>query len=62
MFQFYKREELNVGALRARAAADKVDITPISTGGAAPLTAGEAKRRVTSGDIMKMFQQREKVA
>jgi len=51
----YKREDLTVGALRAKAAADKVDITPISTGGSAPLAEGEAKRRVTSGDIMRMM-------
>jgi predicted TIM-barrel fold metal-dependent hydrolase len=62
MFKYYKREELSVGSLRARAAADKVDITPISTGGAAPLAAGEMKRRVTSGDILKMFQRQDKVA
>lgn len=62
MFKYYKREELTVGALRTEAAADKVDTTPISTGGAAPLAEGEAKRRVTSGDIFKMFQKREKVA
>ena len=37
LFKHYKRDELTVGALRARAAADKVDITPISSGGAAPL-------------------------
>lgn len=62
MFSFYKREELTVGALRAEAAANNVDTTPISTGGAAPLAEGEAKRRVTSGDIFKMFQKQEKVA
>lgn len=62
MFKYYQREQLTVGALRAKAAADKVDTTPISTGGAAPLAEGEAKRRVTSGDIFKMFQKQEKVA
>jgi hypothetical protein len=62
LFNFYKREELTVGALRAEAAADKVDITPISTGGGAPLAEGEARRRVTSGDIFKMFQKQEKIA
>lgn len=62
MFNYYKRDELSVGALRAEAVADKVDTTPISTGGAAPLAEGEAKRRVTSGDIFKMFQKQEKVA
>jgi len=54
LFQHYKREELSVGALRAKATG--VDTTPISTGGNAPLEAGEAKRRVTSGDILKMMQ------
>ena len=55
-FKHYRREELTVGALRAKAAAAKVDITPKSHGGAAPLEAGEAPRIVTSGDIAKMFQ------
>lgn len=62
MFKYHERKELCVGALRARAQADQVDTTLISTGGAAPLAAGEARRRVTSGDIFKMFQQQGKVA
>ncbi|RLU03156.1 MAG: amidohydrolase [Ketobacter sp.] len=62
MFSYYKREALTVGALRAQAAADKVDTTPISSGGAAPLAEGEEKRRVTSGDIFKMMAQQSKVA
>ncbi|MFV8816996.1 amidohydrolase family protein [Haliea sp. E17] len=54
LFKTYKREELTVGALRARAT--DVDTTPISTGGNKPLAEGEAPRRITSGDIMKMMQ------
>ncbi len=61
-FKHFTREELTVGALRAQAAADNVDTTPISTGGAAPLAEGESQRRVTSGDIMKMFEKQSKVA
>src|SRR3984957_11188615 len=38
-FKHHKREELTVGALRAKAAADKVDTTPKSFGGARPLPA-----------------------
>ena len=52
-FARYRREELTVGALRTKAAADGVDTTPKSYGGAAPVLGGE-QRRVTSGDIMKM--------
>lgn len=62
LFKHYKRDELTVGALRARAAADKVDITPISSGGAAPLAEGEVKRRVTSGDIFRMMAKQANVA
>ena len=54
-FKHHKREELTVGALRAKAKADKVDITPRSFGGARPLAEGEAARPITSGDLMKMF-------
>lgn len=60
LFRYYPREELTVGALRARAA--DVDITPISGGGAAPLQEGDAKRRVTSGDIFRMMSQQSRVA
>ena len=55
MFDHFKREELTVGALRAKAKAAGVDTTLISTGGAAPLAAGETPRPVTSGDILAMF-------
>ena len=61
-FQHYKREELTVGALRAKAAAAKVDITPQSFGGATPLEEGEARRPVTSGDIARMFQKQGRAA
>jgi hypothetical protein len=53
-FKHYKREDLTVGALRAKAAG-KVDIAPKSFGGATPLLPGEEPRPVTSGDIAKMF-------
>ncbi|MGE3690310.1 MAG: amidohydrolase family protein [Novosphingobium sp.] len=53
-FTGYRREELTVGALRARAAAAGVDTTPQSFGGARPLAEGEV-RRVTTGDIAGMM-------
>lgn len=59
LFSYHPREELTVGALREKAKAANVDTTPISTGGNAPLEEGEAKRRVTSGDIMKMMQRQK---
>ena len=62
MFNHYRRDELNVGALRAKAADDRVDTTPISSGGAAPLAEGETTRRITSGDIFAMFEKQSKVA
>lgn len=62
MFKHHKREELTVGALRAKAAAAKVDVTPKSFGGAMPLEAGEKARVVTSGDIQKQFASLFKVA
>jgi hypothetical protein len=46
---------LTVGALRAQATAKKVDTTPRSAGGAKPIADGDATRRVTSGDLMRMF-------
>lgn len=61
-FKLYKREELTVGALRAKAAAAKVDITPKSFGGATPLEEGEARRPVTSGDIARMFAKQGRAA
>ncbi len=62
LFSGYKREDLTVGALRARAKADGVDTAPISSGGCAPLEEGEVPRRITTGDIVKMFAKQEKVA
>jgi predicted TIM-barrel fold metal-dependent hydrolase len=53
-FKHHRREELTVGALRVKAAADKVDVTPHSSGGGRPLAAGE-ERPVTSGDIANMM-------
>ncbi|TAL01563.1 MAG: amidohydrolase [Rhodospirillaceae bacterium] len=54
-FKYHRREDLTVGALRAKAAEAKVDITPRSSGGAAPLAPGERLRPVTSGDVINMF-------
>jgi predicted TIM-barrel fold metal-dependent hydrolase len=51
MFKHFKREELTVGALRAKAAAKGVDVTPKSSGGARP---SADMRPVTSGDIFAM--------
>jgi predicted TIM-barrel fold metal-dependent hydrolase len=62
LFQHHGRETLTVGGLRAKAAAAKVDITPTSCGGAAPLNAGETLRTVTSGDIAKMFAKHSEAA
>ena len=62
LFKHHKREELTVGALRARAAAAGVDISPKSSGGRAPLAPGEKPRPVTSGDIMAMFSKHDRVA
>jgi predicted TIM-barrel fold metal-dependent hydrolase len=54
-FAHHARADLTVGALRARAKAAGVDTTLISTGGAAPLKAGEKPRPVTSADVMAMY-------
>jgi len=61
-FKHHKREELTVGALRAQAAADGVDTTPQSFGGDKPLDEAEGIRRITSGDLMKMFAHHAKQA
>ncbi len=61
-FKYHKREELTVGALRAKAAIDKVDVTPRSSGGAAPLAEGEEPRVIPSGDLMRMFSRHNKAA
>jgi hypothetical protein len=62
LFKHFKREEVTVGALRAKAAAAGVDTTPKSSGGAAPLAEGEEPRTITSGDLMKMFAHHAKAA
>ena len=56
-FQHHSREDLTVGALRAQAAADKIDTTLLSSGGgvATPLAPGEQPRRVTTGDMARML-------
>lgn len=61
-FKHHQREALTVGALRAKAKADGVDVTPKSSGGAKPLAEGEAARPVTSGDLMRMFSHHSKAA
>lgn len=61
-FKSHKREDLTVGALRARAKADGIDTTPVSSGGAKPLAEGEEARPITSGDLMKMFSHHSKAA
>jgi len=47
------RDKCTVAALRKLG--ENVDTAPKSYGGPAPLAPGEVARRVTSGDIMKMF-------
>jgi predicted TIM-barrel fold metal-dependent hydrolase len=59
-FKHYRRDQLTVGALRAKAKG--VDVSARSKGGAAPLGKGEEPRPVTSGDIMKMFDPRARAA
>jgi predicted TIM-barrel fold metal-dependent hydrolase len=61
-FKHHKREDLTVGALRAKAAADGVDTTPKSSGGAKPLEPGEHPRVVTSGDLMRMVKRHAEAA
>jgi len=53
LFENYKREQITVGALRARAKAKGVDTSPKSSGGSKPLV---EDRPVTSGDVMEMFK------
>jgi predicted TIM-barrel fold metal-dependent hydrolase len=53
LFANYKREQITVGALRAKAKAKGVDTTPKSSGGSRPTA---EPRPVTSGDIMEMFK------
>ena len=56
MFDRMPKDQLTVGALRQKAIDKGVDTTPISSGGAAPLAAGEKPRPITSGDMASMFQ------
>ena len=53
-FKENTRETLNVGALRAKAAAKGVDVSIKSQSGERPATVGEV-RPVTSGDVIAMF-------
>jgi predicted TIM-barrel fold metal-dependent hydrolase len=55
IFSHIPKAELTVGALRARAEADGVDVTPKSSGGAKPVEEGTT-RPITSGDLMRMFK------
>jgi predicted TIM-barrel fold metal-dependent hydrolase len=59
-FKHHQREDLTVGALRAKAAAAQVDVSVRSSGGARPLAEGDAVRPVTSGDVIRMFMQHDK--
>jgi predicted TIM-barrel fold metal-dependent hydrolase len=54
LFQHHKRDDLTVGALRAKAEAKGVDTTPKSSGGIRP---GDHGRPVTSGDVIAMSKQ-----
>jgi hypothetical protein len=54
-FKYHQKQELTVGALRAKGKADRVDIKLQSFGGEKPLQEGEAVRPITSGDVVKMF-------
>ncbi|BFM07762.1 amidohydrolase family protein [Halioxenophilus aromaticivorans] len=62
LFKHFKREEVTVGALRAKAQEQGVDVTPKSSGGASPLAEGEAPRRIVSGDLVKMFKHHAEAA
>jgi len=55
LFKHHSREEMTVGALRAQAARDGVDTTPVSSGGYKPLSDEEAGRVITSGDLGRLF-------
>lgn len=56
LFDKIPREQLTVAALRAKAKAEGVDTSLVSSGGAAPLAAGEKPRAITSGDVGAMFK------
>jgi predicted TIM-barrel fold metal-dependent hydrolase len=55
-FEHHTKQELTVGALRARARAAGVDTSPKSSGGDRPVQQG-VERPVTSGDVLRMFEQ-----
>ena len=59
-FKHHKKEELTVGALRAKAKAKGVDTSVHSSDGARPVSEGE-KRPVTSGDVVQMFKRQADV-
>ena len=61
-FKHHARADLTVGALRKAAATKGVDVSVKSSGGAAPLTAGDLGRPVTSGDIVAMFTKHSEAA
>jgi len=61
-FKNSKPAQLTVGVLRAKAAADKIDTTAFSYGGAAPLEKGEKPRPITSGDVLEMYNRHRKTA
>ncbi|HEX7821315.1 MAG TPA: amidohydrolase family protein [Sphingobium sp.] len=62
-FKYHAKSDLTVAGLRAQAAAKGVDVSVKSvSGGAAPLAAGAARRPVTSGDIIEMFQKHGEAA
>ena len=62
MFKLHEREDLTVAALRAKAKEQGVDVSVKSSGGAAPLAAGEKPRPITSGDVVAMFQSHAEAA
>lgn len=61
-FKNQPRAAYTVGALRAKAKAAGVDTSLKSGAGAAPFAAGEALRRVSSGDIIGMFMAQSEAA
>jgi predicted TIM-barrel fold metal-dependent hydrolase len=61
-FKRMKHADLTVGTLRAKAAADKIDTTAHSYGGAAPMEKGQQPRPITSGDIVEMYNRHRKTA
>lgn len=54
-FKHHAKQDLTIGALRAQAVANGVDVTPKSFGGEKPIVEGDESRVVTSGDLMRMF-------